>query len=115
ALQTNAVPVVLNPNLHLRLVVNTTNSSTTDHSVRIAKDPRNNQLYYLRLSGDIFRLNLQPPGGPPSTVSQAYTAASHGLSSNVEGLALGPDGTLYGVGNITTKNTKTFDRIMKGV
>ena len=59
-------PAVLNPNLQIRLVLNTTNSSGAS-SIRIRKDPRNNQLYYLKYNGDVFRLSLQPGTGSSST------------------------------------------------
>ena len=51
-----ASPAVLDPNLQLRLVMYTTNSSGAP-SIRIARDPRNDQLYYLKENGDIFLLN----------------------------------------------------------
>src|SRR5882757_11099003 len=89
---TRSTPVALNTNLQIRLVMNTTNSSGQP-SVRIAKDPRNNQLYYLKINGDIFRVNLQP--GTASSSTKVYSAADHGLSSNVQGFAIGPDGTIY--------------------
>src|SRR2546422_673440 len=84
-------PVALNTNLQIRLILNTTNSSG-QNSVRIAKDARNNQLYYLKINGDVFRVNLQPGG--TSTSTKLYSATDHGLSGNVEGLAIGPDGTI---------------------
>jgi glucose/arabinose dehydrogenase len=105
-----AAPVAFNPNLQVRLVLNATNSS---QNVRLAKDPRNNQLYYLKINGDIYRVNLQAGSG--STSTKVYSANDHGLSSNVEGLAIGPDGTIYVLGNITTNTTMNLVRIMKGV
>ena len=107
-----SAPVLLNTNLQIRLVMNTTNSSG-QNSVRLAKDPRNNQLYYLKINGDIYRVNLQPGSG--STSTKVYSAADHGLSSSVEGLAVGPDGTIYVLGNTTTNSSLTFARISKGV
>ena len=107
-----SAPVLLNTNLQMRLVMNTTNSSG-QNSVRLAKDPRNNQLYYLKINGDIFRVNLQPGNG--STSTKVYSATDHGLNSSVEGLAIGPDGTLYVLGNIITNSSMTFARISKGV
>ena len=50
-----AAPVAINPNLQVRLVLNTTNNS---QNVRIAKDPRNNQLYFLKINGDIYEDNF---------------------------------------------------------
>jgi len=106
-------PVLLNTNLQVRLVLNTTNS-TGQPSVRIAKDPRNNQLYYLKMNGDIYQINLQPGSG--STSNRVYTSANHGVSESAQGMAIGPDGTIYIVGNTTTNsNNSTFARIMKGV
>src|SRR2546429_2665290 len=91
-----SAPVALNANLQLRLVLNTTNSSGAA-SVRLKKDPRNNQLYYLKINGDIYQVNLQ--GGGASTSTKVYSAADHGLASSVEGMAIGPDGAIYVVGN----------------
>jgi hypothetical protein len=107
-----SAPVTLNPNLQIRLVLNTTNSSG-QNSVRIAKDPRNNQLYYLKINGDIHRVDLQ--SGTGSTSTKVYGATDHGLSSSVQGLAIGPDGTMYVVGNTITNNSLTYARISKGV
>src|SRR5882762_7402910 len=106
-----SAPVLLNTNLQIRLVMNTTNGGP--NPVRLAKDPRNNQLYYLKINGDIFRVNLQPGSG--STSTKVYSAADHGLSSSVEGLAIGPDGAIYVLGNTTTNSSLTFARISKGV
>src|SRR6266545_7004950 len=107
-----SAPVVLNTNLQIRLVLNTTTGS--GNSGRIAKDPRNNQLYYSRMNGDIYQVNLQPGSG--STSNRVYTSANHGISSSAQGMAIGPDGTIYIVGNTTTNSgNNTFARIMKGV
>ena len=106
-------PAVLNANLQLRLVLNTTNSSGAA-SVRIAKDPRNNTLYYLKINGDVWQLHLAAGSG--STSTRVYSAADHGLSTSVEGLAIGPDGTMYLTANITTNGgNSNVARIMKGV
>ena len=108
-----ASPAVLDPNLQLRLVMYTTNSSGAP-SIRIARDPRNDQLYYLKENGDIFLLNLEPGSG--STSTRAYSAADHGISGSALGLAIGPDGTIYIVGNTTTNSgNSTFATVMKGV
>src|SRR5690349_58164 len=71
-----ASPVVLDTNLQIRLILYTTNSSGAP-STRIAKDPRNDQLYYLKSNGDIYQLNLKPGAG--STSARAYSSADHGL------------------------------------
>src|SRR5438132_11087363 len=72
--------ILLNTNLQIRFIVNTTNS-TGANSVRIAKAPRNNQLRYLKINSDRFRVHLQPAGGPPTSTLRAYRAADPGRSS----------------------------------
>src|SRR5579859_3414854 len=109
----SATPAVVNTNLQIRLVLNTTDSSGAN-SIRIRKDPRNNQLYYLKYNGDIFALNLQPGTGSSST--RVYSAADHGISTSALGMTIGPEGTMYVVGNTSTnQGNSTFVRIMKGV
>ncbi|MHB8524000.1 MAG: PQQ-dependent sugar dehydrogenase [Limisphaerales bacterium] len=108
-----AAPLALNTNLQIRLVMNTTDS-TGAHSVRIHKDPRNNRLYYLKFNGDIYQVNLSAANGASSS-TKTYTVADHGIANNAQGMAIGPDGTIYVVGNTTTNNgNSTFARIMKG-
>lgn len=108
-----ASPGVLDTNLQLRLVMYTTSSSGAP-SIRIAKDLRSNQLYYLKYNGDIFQLNLAPGAG--STSTRLYSSVDHGISNSALGMAIGPDGTIYIIGNITTNSgNSTFARIMKGV
>src|ERR1041384_6839161 len=114
ATQLRAAPVSLNPNLQIRLILNTTNASGSA-SIRIAKDPRNNDLYYSKFNGDIYRMTLQPGNGT-STSTRLYGAADHGIGDSAQGMAIGPDGTIYLVGNFTTDGgNKTFARIVKGV
>jgi hypothetical protein len=92
----------------------TTNSSGA-RSIRIAKDPRDNQLYYLKFNGDVFRLDVMAGDGT-STSTKVYSADDHGITNSAQGMAIGPDGTIYLVGNTTTNNEdSTFARIMKGV
>ncbi|HEV2394712.1 MAG TPA: PQQ-dependent sugar dehydrogenase [Verrucomicrobiae bacterium] len=105
-------PFAINTNLQIRLVLNTINSVA--NSVRIAKDPRTGQLYYLKLNGDIFQVSLASGSG--STSQRVYSAANHGLASNVEGMTIGADGTIYIVGNtFTNQGNSNWVRIMKGV
>jgi len=107
-----AAPVVLNTNLQLRLVLHTATAGGAA-SVRIAKNPRDNQLYYLKINGDVFKLNLSP--GTDSSATRIATSANHGLSTSVEGLAIGPDGAIYLVANLTTNSgNANIARIMKG-
>src|SRR6266404_1231701 len=92
-LPARSMPAVLNTNLQLRLVLNTTNSSGAN-SIRIRKDPRDNQLYYLKYNGDIYRLNLQPDNTGSSSV-RVYSAADHGIKTSALGMTIGSDGTMY--------------------
>ena len=59
-----------------------------------------NQLYYLKINGDIYQVNLQ--GGGASTSTKVYSSADLGLASSVEGMAIGPDGRLYRSDGINT-------------
>src|SRR5258707_682472 len=93
ATQLPASPISLNTNLQIRLVLNTTNASGSA-SIRIAKDPRNNDLYYSKFNGDIYRITLQPGNGA-STSGKLYGAADHGIPDSAQGMAIGPDGTIY--------------------
>ncbi len=108
-----AAPVVLNTNLQIRLVMYTTNASGAD-SVRMARDPRDSTLYYLKNNGDIYRVSLKNDSCSSST--QVYSAADHGIAGNALGMAIGPDGTIYVVGSTTTNSGNSIvARIMKGV
>jgi hypothetical protein len=109
---TYATPLSLNTNVQIRLLLNATNGGSAP--VRLRKDPRNNQLFYLKLNGDIYEVALH--GGGTATSTKRYTAADHGLANSVEGMAIGPDGTIYVVGNDNTNNnSQTYARISKGV
>ncbi|MDX1546032.1 MAG: PQQ-dependent sugar dehydrogenase [Rhodothermales bacterium] len=69
---------------------------TAPAPVRLAHDPTTDALYYLTTSGDLYRID---PLYAPGREVLAYTAADHGAAGQVLGLALGPEGTLYLVGN----------------
>jgi hypothetical protein len=114
ATQTLGAPVALNPNLQLRLLLNTTNASGSA-SIRIVKDPLTNDLFYSKFNGDIYRVTVRPGTGT-STSTKLYDAANHGIADSAQGMAIGPDGTIYLVGNFTTNGgNSTFARIVKGV
>jgi hypothetical protein len=109
----HATPSLLNASLQMRLVLYTTNS-TGANSVRIARNPGDSQLYYLKINGDIFRVTLIDGSG--STSTQVYSSIDHGLSTSVLGMTFGPDGTLYLVGNLPANGgASNVGQIMKGV
>lgn len=60
---------------------------------RLVKDPRNNRLYYLKSSGDIYQVDVAA-----GTSSFIAGPNSHGLSIT-QGMTIGPDGAIYLVGN----------------
>jgi glucose/arabinose dehydrogenase len=98
-------PQALRPDLKVRNVMNTLSAS---HSIRIAKDPRNNTLYYLKENGEIYRVNLRS-----SKSTLVYNSSAHNVSVT-QGMAIGPDGTIYLVGNTDLTNTLTKATIVKG-
>ena len=102
----NAAPKALRPNIQIRNIINTLSVSP---SVRIAKDPRNNTLYYLKLNGDIYRVNLDS-----STSTLVYNSTNHNLGET-QGMAIDPNGTIYLVGNADLVNNQTKGIIVKGV
>ena len=107
-------PFALNTNIQLRLILNTIDASGSA-SIRIAKDPRTNDLYYSKFNGDIYRVTVQPGNGT-STSTKVYGAANHGIADSAQGMTIGPDGTIYLVGNFTTADgNRTSARIVKGV
>src|SRR5688500_19326321 len=49
-------------------------------SIRIARDPRNNDLYYSKFNGDMYRITLQAGSGT-STSTRLYGAADQDRKS----------------------------------
>ncbi|MHC5729115.1 MAG: hypothetical protein ACYTXY_34360, partial [Nostoc sp.] len=96
--EVNAAPKALRPNIQIRNILNTLSVSP---SVRIVKDPRNNTLYYLKLNGEIYRVNL---GSSTSTL--VYNSTNHNVGET-QGMAIGPNGTIYLVGNVDLVNNQT--------
>ncbi len=104
----NAAPEALRPDIKIRNIVNTLSASASP-SVRIAKDPRNNTLYYLKRNGEIYRVNL---GSSTSTL--VYNSSNHNVGET-QGMAIGPNGTIYLIGNADLVNNQTKAVIVKGV
>ncbi len=101
-----SAPQALRSNIQIRNVMNTL---ATSPSIRIAKDPRNNTLYYLKQNGEVYRVNLNS-----SNSTLVYNASDHNVS-DTQGMAIGPNGTIYLVGNSDLVNGLTRATIVKGV
>lgn len=82
--------------------------------VRMKRDPTTNTLYYMDDQVNIYRLDL--PSSNPSKGTPVYTRAEVGVEQRFtsQGMAFGPDGTLYVLGNINDK-IMTHATIRKGV
>jgi cell division septation protein DedD len=104
--QAQTTPQGLRADITVRHIMDT---ATSSESARIAKDPRTDTLYYMKLNGDIYRVNL-----PALASSLLYTSSNHGVR-NPQGFAIGPDGTMYLVGNEDRVNAQTRATIVKGV
>ena len=107
-----SAPQALHSGIQIRNVINTFSSSP---SVRIAKDPRDNTLYYLKQNGEIYQVDLAS-----ATSKLLYSANEHGLS-NTQGMAIGPDGSIYLIGNTDVADgqtgalSRTKATILKGI
>ncbi len=104
-------PAVGDSRVQVRLL---TTVADPKHPCRIAKDPRNNTLFYLTLGGSIYRLNLLP-GDNQSTSTLVADSRDHG-ETNTMGFAIDHSGTFYVVGNhvSTESNAFTFAKILRG-
>ncbi len=102
------VPQALRSDIAVRKLLVTLKPSVPP--TRLVKDPRNNRLYYLKSSGDIYQVDVAA-----GTSSFIAGPNSHGLSIT-QGMTIGPDGTIYLVGNTdVAAGTKTQGTVVKGV
>jgi len=81
--------------------------SVGSNSIKIAFDPVSGYLYYLKVNGQVFQVDLS---GPTRTL--AYTAQNHGISSTA-GFTIVSDGAFFLVGNIS-QNGNNVGIIKKG-
>jgi hypothetical protein len=106
-----AAPQPVHPSVQVRHLLNAESGS---RPIRIVKDPRYNALYYLKESGSIYRIIVNP--GTNTSTSVRILGSEHHTVSSAAGMAIGPEGTMYVVGNTSTNNgNSTFATIMKGV
>jgi len=71
--------------------------------IRLAVEPGTGDLYYMDGQARIFKLAIRPEG--ESRGKQVYTLADIGGAVTTEGMAFGPDGTLYILSNNLQKDT----------
>jgi hypothetical protein len=102
-----SAPAVLDSELAMRNVLNTGSGS-----FQVALNPDDGALYYLKVNGDLYRVNLSPQAGA-STSTRVYTKTDHGVTS-AAGLAIGSDGTMYITSNFVITN-HTISTVTKGV
>jgi hypothetical protein len=102
-------PAALDPALSIRNVMNTGSGS-----FRLARNPVDGALYYLKVNGQLHRVNLSAtPGASTSTL--LYTSADHQVTS-AAGMAFGPDGSIYLTSNTpVSNNTYTVSTVTKGI
>jgi hypothetical protein len=73
--------------------------------VRLKRDPLTDAIYYMNNAVDIYQLSFESNG--QVRVNKAYTRADVGVEEDfiAAGMAFGPDGTLYVLGNVATDTT----------
>ncbi|NOS75152.1 MAG: hypothetical protein HOP36_11595 [Methyloglobulus sp.] len=101
-----AVPQPLRSDITVKKILDTVSASP---SIRIVKHPNSRFLMYLKLNGDIYRVDLLK-----GTQLRVNTSAQH-LLANTQGMAIGSDGVIYLVGNEDLPNNQTRAKIVKGV
>lgn len=104
----DTIPQPLRADIQVHKVLSTFTQANTP-ATRIAKDPRTNTLYYVKLTGGIYKVDLAT-----QTSALVYATAQHKLH-RIQGFAIGRDGTMYLVGNADVPGTKTQATIVKGV
>lgn len=102
-------PAVLDPELSIRSMMN-----TGSDSFQLVRNPVDGALYYLKLNGQLYRVNLSAtPGASTSTL--LYTSGDHQVTAPA-GMAFGPDGSIYLMSNVTiSNNTYTVSTVTKGI
>jgi hypothetical protein len=79
-------------------------------TARLVRDPISGLLYVLRLDGSVYRL---VPNSNGATAEIVYTATVTGMP-NPQGMAFGPEGTLYLVGDQTSADHYITATIRRG-
>ncbi len=104
---TGGGPIALRSDIQLRQVI-----MTIGTFIRLDLDPLTHDIFYMDSWANIYRLHLQP--GTASESSLIYSFEDIGGGHYTLGMAFGPDGSLYVVGNENQSDT-TRAIIRKGV
>lgn len=107
ALPAGVGPVAMRDGISIRQV-----HITGGGFIRLAQDPTTGDLYALDGKANIYRVQVRPDTS--AEVTRAYSFAEIGGARDISGMAFGPDGALYVVGNQTSGNT-TQAIIRKGI
>lgn len=84
ATNTSAVLRALHPDIEIRSV------ARFNDAMRIAQDPRDQQLYVMDSNARVGHFDIETGG-----IEFLYTAADHDVRGSIWGFAIGPDGTMY--------------------
>jgi glucose/arabinose dehydrogenase len=95
-------PKALRDDIQIRKIV-----ETGGGMVRMKRDPLTDSIYYMSNKADIYQLIIKPDNS--SGKDKVYTLAKIGGNPELiaSGMAFGPDGTLYVMGNVNAENTAT--------
>jgi glucose/arabinose dehydrogenase len=93
-------PKVLRDDIQIRKIL-----ETGGGIVRMKRDPSTDTIYYMTNKADIYQLIIKP--GNASGKDRPYTLAKIGGDPDLiaSGMAFGPDGTLYVLGNVSKETT----------
>src|SRR6266536_725934 len=95
-------PKALRDDIQIRKIV-----ETGGGMVRMKRDPLTDSIYYMTNKADIYQLIIKSDNS--SGKDKVYTLAKIGGNPELiaSGMAFGPDGTLYVMGNVNAENTAT--------
>ena len=95
-------PKALRRDIQIRKII-----ETGGGIVRMKRDPSTDMIYFMTNKADIYQLIIKP--GNASGKDKLYTVAKIGGNPDLiaSGMAFGPDGTLYVMGNVNADNTAT--------
>src|SRR3954453_23623227 len=93
-------PKALRSDIQIRKII-----ETGGGIVRMKRDPSTDTIYYMNNKAEIYQLIIKPDNS--SGQDKVYTLAQIGGNPDLtaSGMAVGPDGTLYVMGNVNAENT----------